>query len=160
MVQLRPMSQAEFEAYRTSSVRGFAQEQVRAGKWHPDQALQLAEEGFKQLLPDGVDTRDHHLFTVRAETDGKRVGILWFAVRNPEGDAEAFVYDVEIEEAYRRQGYGSQAFRALEDKVRELGLAKITLHVFGHNHAARAMYAKLGFEVVDLIMAKTLSPEG
>jgi RimJ/RimL family protein N-acetyltransferase len=40
--------------------------------------------------------------------------------------------------------------------VRDLGLPRIMLHVFGHNRPARALYAKLGFEEVDLILSKTV----
>jgi len=69
----------------------------------------------------------------------------------------AFVYDIRIYESYRRRGYGTQAFEVLEKKVRALGVGKIMLHVFGHNDAAKAMYTKLGYEVVSLIMSKTVS---
>jgi len=86
------------------------------------------------------------------------VGALWFAAEEREGGPWAFVYDVRIDNAYRRRGYGTQALEALEEEARELGLPRIALHVFGHNHAARAMYEKLGYEVVDLLMSKTLSP--
>jgi len=152
------MSQTEFEAYLASAVQEYAQEHVRAGNWSADQALQMAEESFHRLLPDGLATSDQYLFTIEDETLGQKVGVLWFAAEEGEGGPRAFVYDVQIDQAYRRRGYGTQAFEALEDEVRALGLTKIVLHVFGHNHAARAMYAKLGYEVVDLILSKTLSP--
>ncbi len=51
---------------------------------------------------------------------------------------------------------GEQAFQALEIKVRELGLHTIALHVFGHNHAARAMYEKLGYITTNVQMLKTV----
>ena len=44
----------------------------------------------------------------------------------------------------------------LEDKVRELGLDSISLHVFGHNHAAIALYQAAGYETTDLHMVKKL----
>ncbi len=156
MVRLVPMSQAEFEKYLEHVVPDYAQEHVRTGNWSAEKALQLAEESFRTLLPDGLDTPNHYLFTIEDETLGKKVGILWLAVEEREGGPRAFVYDVEIDPAYRRQGYGSQALEALEDKVRELGLTRIMLHVFGHNHAARAMYEKLEYETVNLILSKTL----
>ena len=158
MVRLVPMSQTEFEAYLESSVQDYAQEHVRTGNWSAEKALQMAEESFHKLLPDGLATSNQYLFTVEDETLGQKVGVLWFAVEKREAGPRAFVYDVQIDEAYRRRGYGTQAFEALETKVRELGLTRIMLHVFGHNHAARTMYAKLGYEVVNLIMSKTLSP--
>ena len=156
MVQLVPMSQAEFEKYLESTVPDYAQEHVRTGNWSAEKALKLAEESFHALLPDGLTTPNHYLFTIENEALGTKVGMLWFAVEEREGGPRAFVYDVEIDQAYRRQGYGSQALEALEGKVRELGLTRIMLHVFGHNHAARAMYEKLEYETVNLILSKTL----
>jgi ribosomal protein S18 acetylase RimI-like enzyme len=152
------MSQTEFEAYLPFAVQDYAQEHVRAGNWSAEKALQLAQESFDGLLPDGPATPNQFLFTIEDETLGEKVGMLWFAVEEREGGPRAFLYDFRIDEAYRRRGYGTQALQALEAKVRELGLTRITLHVFGHNRAAREMYAKLGYEIVDLRLSKTLGP--
>lgn len=159
MVQLVPMNKAQFEEYLASSIEDYAGEHVKVGNWSPEKALQKAKENFHRLLPDGLSTSNQYLFTIEDETLGKKVGMLWFAVEKRETGPRAFVYDVRINESYRRQGYGTQAFKALERKVRELGLKRIMLHVFGHNRAARAMYAKLGYEVMSLIVSKTLNPE-
>jgi GNAT superfamily N-acetyltransferase len=133
MVRLVPMSQTEFEGYLESSVRDYAQEHVRAGNWSADEALRMSEETFHKLLPDGLATSNQYLFVIEDETQGEKVGVLWFAVEQHKAGPRAFVYDVQIDEAYRHRGYGTQAFEVLEGKVRELGLAKIMLHVFGHN---------------------------
>jgi RimJ/RimL family protein N-acetyltransferase len=37
-----------------------------------------------------------------------------------------------------------------------VGLDKIALHVFAHNHAARAMYKKLGYQTTDVMISKKL----
>lgn len=66
------------------------------------------------------------------------------------------MYDFLVYEPYRRCGYGWQALQALEQNVRALGLDTIGLHVFGHNHAARALYEKAGYEVTNINMAKKL----
>jgi len=158
VVRLVPMSQTQFERYLPSAVQDYAQEHVRAGNWSPENALQMAKASFDALLPDGPATPSQFLFTVEDEMLGERVGMLWFAVEEREAAQRAFLYDIRIEEAYRRRGYGTQALEALEAKVRELGVTRITLHVFGHNHPARAMYAKLGYEAVDLRLSKTLHP--
>ncbi len=79
------------------------------------------------------------LFIIEDEATQILVGMLWFAVMEHGGHKGAYVFDIKIDEAFRRRGYGEQAFQALETKVRELGLHTIALHVFGHNHPARAM---------------------
>ncbi|HEU5378863.1 MAG TPA: hypothetical protein VFV38_25850 [Ktedonobacteraceae bacterium] len=47
----------------------------------------------------------------------------------------------------------------MENKVRALGWNRICLHVFGTNHAALQMYTKSGYEVTNVLMAKTLDPQ-
>ncbi len=69
----------------------------------------------------------------------------------------AFVYDFLIYDEFRRQGYGTQTLLALEAKAKELGVDKIALNVFAHNHIARALYEKTGFEVTGIYMTKRLT---
>jgi len=160
MVRLVLMSETEFDTYLESSVGDYAQEHIKAGNWSSEKALQLAEQSYRKLLPDGLATQNQHLFSIEDKTLGTKVGILWFAVQDREAGPRAFVYDVRIYEQFLRRGYGTQAFQALEEKVRKLGMTTITLHVFGHNQAAQAMYEKLGYTTVDLILSKTLNAEG
>jgi RimJ/RimL family protein N-acetyltransferase len=162
VIRLVPMSEAEFQAYLDSALQDYAQEHVRAGNWDAQNALQLAEQQFHHLLPDGLATENHYFSTIEIE-DGvgdrapaTKVGMLWFGVQDRGAGPRVFVYDMVIHEPFRRRGYGTQAFQALEEKVRELGLSEISLHVFAHNHAARAMYEKLGYVVTDIMMSKTI----
>ncbi len=154
MVRLVPMSEADYDAYLQDAIPHYAAEHVRAGNWHPSEALQKAEKEIRQLLPDGVITKDQHLLSIVDEALGATVGLLWFAVYDAAAHPRAFVYDLRIDEPYRRRGYGSQALLALQEKARELGLDTISLHVFAHNQAARALYDKVGYEVTGTYMAK------
>jgi RimJ/RimL family protein N-acetyltransferase len=156
MLQLVPMNEEQLEAFLTQAVPEYAADQVRAGNWAAERALDTAESVYAQLLPRGSATRDHYLFTIWDERRGVAVGSLWFAVLEEAGKQQAFVYDVRIAEAFRHQGYGTQALRLMEDRVRALGLDRIGLHVFAHNRIARAMYEKLGYETTNLIMYKVL----
>lgn len=156
MVQLIPMTASDFQIYLQNSVEEYAQEHVKAGNWHPSEALQQAEKEFQQLLPDGVASKDQHLFSIVDDTTGMKVGMLWFAVRYRSSQLYAFVYDFLIYEEFRRQGYGKQAFAVLEERVQELGLDSISLHVFGHNQPAIALYLAAGYEITNLHMTKKL----
>jgi ribosomal protein S18 acetylase RimI-like enzyme len=111
------------------------------------------------LLPDGLLTASQYLFSLRDEALGTPVGSLWFGRREEGGEPTAFVFRIVIFEAFRRQGYGTQAMLALEEKVRQVGLSTISLHVFGHNHTARAMYEKLGYATTNVMMRKMLKPQ-
>ncbi|MBT4793505.1 MAG: GNAT family N-acetyltransferase [Halobacteriovoraceae bacterium] len=44
----------------------------------------------------------------------------------------------------------------LEEKVKELKLTSIGLHVFGHNTIAINLYQKMGFDFTNHIMKKEL----
>ena len=158
MVQLIPMTENEFQPYYRRAVEDYARDHVEAGNWHPSEALRKAEKQFQQLLPDGVASKDQHLYSIVHDPTGMKVGMIWFAVRYKSFASHpyAFVYDFLIDEEFRRKGYGKQAFVALEDKVKELGLDSISLHVFGHNQAAIALYQAAGYETTDLLMTKKL----
>ena len=156
MVQLLPMSEAELAEFLRLAIPDYASEHVRTGEWPAEGALERSAAEFQELLPGGVGTPDHYLFTIYEPEIGAAVGMLWFAVRASGAKRSAFVYNLQIDEPYRRRGYASQAFLAMEPYVRALGISEIGLHVFGHNHAAQAMYAKLGYQVTNIMMKKTL----
>ncbi|GHO85848.1 GNAT family N-acetyltransferase [Dictyobacter formicarum] len=156
MIILEPMNEEDFQRYLDFSVADYAQEHVKSGRWSQEEALTEAKKQYVELLPAGVASSNQYLFTIIDPDQQRKVGMLWFAVEERAGRRSAFVYDIRIEEIYRHQGYGSQAFREMEKNVRELGLNRIGLHVFGHNHAALEMYKKLGYVATNIVMAKEL----
>lgn len=156
MIHLQPMNETEYQEYLAVAIADYAQEHVKAGRWTSADALQEARKEYLALLPDGVRSKNQYLFTIVDTETGAKVGMLWFAATERANEPVAFVYDIKIDEQFRRHGYGEQAFLAMETKVRELGLNKIGLHVFGHNHAAIAMYEKLGYIITNITMSKSL----
>lgn len=159
MVTLQPMTPAEYEPWLEAETKTYADEKVQAGNWAAAEALDRSAEEHRKLLPQGLATPDNYLYTIVAEVSPgeppRAVGVVWLAVP-PWKPPLAFVYDFLIHEPYRRRGLASQALAALDEKVRALGLDTIGLHVFGHNHAARALYEKAGYEVTNVNMAKKL----
>jgi RimJ/RimL family protein N-acetyltransferase len=154
-VRLEPLSEADYAAWLAQSIDGYAAEKVRAGNWAAERARARAEEEFRQLLPGGLTTPGNHLFSIEDAGSGTKVGIVWLAIRDA-ARGRAFIYDFLIHEQYRRRGYGLAALRALDGVARGLGMQEIGLHVFGHNHAARALYEKAGYEVTNVSMARKL----
>jgi ribosomal protein S18 acetylase RimI-like enzyme len=152
MVRLIPMTEREFQAYLECDVRRYAQEHIKAGDWHPSDALERSRREHHRLLPNGLASKNQYLLSIEAEELGAKVGIIWFAVH----DTSAFVYDLLIHDKFRRRGYGTQALVALEEKVRRLGVDTISLHVFAHNRPARALYEKVGYRGKGLHMSKRL----
>ena len=154
MVKLVPMTPAEFEVYLERGIREYAQERVRAGYWTEKEALARSRKEHKALLPDGLKSRYHHLYTIRETEREQPVGVLWLRTDLDSSRASGFIFDLEIHEAFRRQGYGRQAMLELERLVREMGLRQLGLHVFAHNDGARALFEELGYRVASLNMLK------
>lgn len=157
-VQLKPMTQSDFEAYIDYSAPLYAAEKVRSGNWTEDQADELARTEFQKLFPQGLETPDTYIFCIQ---DGaNEVGYLWISDQERGGKRVVWIYDIVIHEDFRRKGYATATFTALENYVRdELGGNRVELHVFGHNHGARALYDKLGFVTTNVVMAKDLTAE-
>lgn len=152
MIQLNPMSEADFKAYLEILIPDYAQEHVKSGRWTAEEALAESRANIEGLWPNGLATENQYIFNIAADEETEPVGILWFAVEK----GKSFVYDIVIHDAFQRRGYASQAFLILEDKVRQMGLNTISLHVFGHNYAARALYQKLGYVETNVMMSKTI----
>lgn len=157
MINLRPMTTAEFAEYLVRTVPEYADEKVKAGNWSEEEALQKAQEVYDNLLPQGVATPDNYLYTIEEATSGQTIGMIWMAAIQQGQKQLGFIYDLYIEERARRHGYGRAAMLALEDAARAVGVETLALHVFGHNHGARALYTQLGYEITNINMAKSLT---
>ena len=145
------MSSDEFQQYLDYAIENFANEQIKSGNWEKEGAISKAVEIHKQLLPDGPNTSNNYLFTIR---DGElKVGIVWLAKKK---DNKGFIYDINIWKANQGKGYGKQAMKQIEVKAKELGLNVIGLHVFGHNKVAKGLYEKLRYVETNIKMEKPL----
>ncbi len=149
VVVLEPMDDATYAAWEAVEVESYAAEREQAGE-SPERARQVSEEQHAELLPDGLATADHHFFV--GQVEGETVGSLWVGTQRP----MAFVYDVVVDEAHRRKGYGAGLMRAGALWAQERGAHAIGLNVFGHNDGARALYDRLGYQVTEEFLGKPL----
>lgn len=152
--RLQGMSVEEYAPYVEDLIRRYAADHVRGGRWTPEESLGAARKEVEHLLPRGPQTPQQHLFTIRAPPGGRRVGVLWVHVDPPKG----FIYDLIVETAERRKGFGRAAMVAAETVARERGAATLSLHVFAHNEGARSLYQALGYRETNVVMSKTLPP--
>jgi RimJ/RimL family protein N-acetyltransferase len=150
------MSEADLAAFLQEAVPRYAQGQVDAGNWSADEAVDKAQRQYEDLLPQGLATENQYIYTVLDDKSGTKVGVIWFMDTQHRGARLAYVCEFLIYAPYRRQGYGTQAMYAAEEAARALGIDRIALHVFGHNHPARALYGKVGYEETNVQMAKDL----
>jgi len=157
MVRLVPMSEAEFLRYLEPAVEGYAQAHIKAGDCDREDALALAQADYASLLPQGVATKDNHLFSIYTADSPTPVGMIWFASREKRSKKSAYIYDFEIYPEFRRKGYGVETLKKLEELVAAMGISRISLNVMGWNLAARALYEKQGYGVAGIGMTKVLA---
>jgi ribosomal protein S18 acetylase RimI-like enzyme len=154
MTQLIPMTQAEYEVFLEQAVVEYAADNVRAGYWDEAEAVEKSRKEFERLLPKGLQSENHFLYTVY---DGENVvGLIWLRANTDRPTPSGFIFGLRIDEKFRGKGYGKQTMLLIEEKARELGLKSIGLHVFGVNTVARNLYESLGYEMTSLNMQKQL----
>jgi GNAT superfamily N-acetyltransferase len=139
-LELRPMSQAEFDAFLARMGHDYEGELVAAGLT-PEAAAERSRRQMAELIPDGLASPGMAFFT--AWVDDRPVGRLWLSTQ----DTMAFVYDVEVNADERRRGHGAAIMNAGALWSREQGHPVLGLNVFAHNPGARALYDRLGYRV-------------
>ena len=154
MTKLIPMTQTEFDAFLEHVIPEYAADNVKAGYWGEEEALEKSRSEFARLLPQGLQSENHYLYSVY---DGDQaVGIIWMRANFDRPTKSGFIFELWIEEGFRGKGYGKQAMLLIEEKALEMGLKSLGLHVFAYNDVARSLYEKLGYEVSSLNMTKGL----
>lgn len=148
------MEPSEFDEYKAVLIRDYARENIEAGYWDESDALERSRKSVEALLPEGVNTPNHYIYTVRDES--LRVGVIWMRATLDSPIKLGFIFDITLDENQRGKGYGRQTMLLIEDKARELGLSQMGLHVFAKNSVAQGLYEKLGYEIKSLNMTKIL----
>jgi mycothiol synthase len=139
-VELRTMTQEEFDVFFHAMLTGYTAELVAAGI-SEERATEHARTQSAELVPDGLASPHAHFFTGWVEDQS--VGRLWIGTERP----MAFVYELEVREDQRRKGYGEAIMNAGARWCQDRGIFALGLNVFGHNPGARRLYDKLGYEV-------------
>ncbi len=154
---VRAMTETEFTEWQDVLAQAYADEQVQAGNWAPDEALGRARADSAERLPQGRDTPGM-LFLTGLGPDGQPVGRIWLALEHPRGTPDcAFLLDIEVDEPHRGQGYGRALLSAAEEAARSRGISALELNVFGGNAAAIALYESAGYVVVQQQMRRRLA---
>jgi RimJ/RimL family protein N-acetyltransferase len=153
-ISLVELDDAPYRAYRDHLVRDYAAHKIRAGAWYESEAQIRAAKDVDGLLPEGPATQGHFLYSVREDAADAEVGTVWFALRDSGVGRYVWIYDIIINENFRRRGYASRTLELVEARAKELGAKSVELHVFGHNQGAQALYEKVGYSVTSITMAK------
>jgi ribosomal protein S18 acetylase RimI-like enzyme len=155
-VRFVPFTEVDFHAWLLQAIPAFALSNVQDGRWSLAESIAKSQEAHAALLPQGLATPGQFFVHLHDAGSGERVGSMWWAEGDKGDRREAWVYNIEIDEAARRRGFARAAFAELERVAREHGMQQIGLHVFGHNGDARRLYDSLGFEPTSITMRKAL----
>jgi ribosomal protein S18 acetylase RimI-like enzyme len=151
-LRLRPATQDEFDDWVPRQEAGYAEQIIASGSMPPKEAREKARRDTQRAWSAGLATPGQLVFRVIA--GDTPVAWLWLGVPGPDDPLMAWVYDVEVDEAYRGRGYGRQAMLLAEQEARARGMTSIGLNVHGKNTVALALYDSLGYEVTTQQMKK------
>lgn len=144
-ITIEDFTQADYEDYLNYAIDEYAETNIKSGNWTADEAKAKSQKQYDSILKDGFKSEGHVFWKVCL--DGNKVGLFWF-YRNPNNLKNIFVYDTRIEKEYQNQGIGTYTFSIIRERLKDLGVHKISLNVFAHNTGAIRLYERLGFEFV------------
>jgi len=154
MSELIPMTHDEFERYYEALIPDYAAENVRAGYWSEEEALEKSRQQITSLLSQALQTPNHYIYSL---FDGEqKIGMIWLRVDLERPVKDGFIFDVQIENEFRGKGYGKQIMALIEEKARELGVQRMGLRVFAYNDVAKNLYEKVGYRYSSYNMLKDL----
>jgi ribosomal protein S18 acetylase RimI-like enzyme len=85
-----------------------------------------------------------------ASLDGEGIGFVsGVEMRHPDKDAEMFIYELGVDEAWRRHGVAKELLSALRDLAVQRGCRGMWTGTDADNEAALATYKSLGATVDD-----------
>ena len=99
---LTPLDTSRYDTWMRGSICGYAESNVESGRWDASDAMEKSEKSYRDLLPDGLATPDHHIFELFS--GGVYVGYLWVFVDAKAAVPCAFIYDIEIVAEQRGKG--------------------------------------------------------
>ena len=156
-LSLQPVTDADYQEFIELSTLNYARDNTIIGNWPAGESLVRAQREMAFLLPEGRHTVGHHFFSITRD-DGTRVGNIWFGIAN-DNPGHGWIFQLNILEPFRRQGFGRKSLELLAEFGRKQGLTRIGLHVFGHNQIAFNCYLGAGYETRRIIMEKDLAVE-
>lgn len=154
---LEKMTESEFKPFINAQIIDYAHENVEAGYWAEEESEEKSKKEIERLLPDGLETKDHYIFSVVDQESNEHVGALWVYVAEKKKLKSAFIYYIEIFENYRGKGLSKQTLALLDQWCVDKGILKIGLHVFAKNIIARNVYKKFGYKDINYNMGKEFS---
>jgi ribosomal protein S18 acetylase RimI-like enzyme len=152
--RLVPMAAERLPAWLGRTNAEYVASRMTAGETR-EQAEANAKRSNDTWFPDGVPLAAHRVWDVVDDADAV-VGYLWIGPFEVGGD-DWWVFNVEIDEAFRRRGHARRALELGQAFAAEHGARSIGLNVFGFNEGAQRLYRSLGYDVTAMQMKLPLA---
>ncbi|RZV00206.1 UNVERIFIED_ORG: GNAT family acetyltransferase [Serratia quinivorans] len=156
MIELIDMNQQDFERYRVHGIEEYACDLARSLLLSQEQARVEATASYNDALPNGLATPNHRLVCAHVSGSAENIAIVWYSIKQRTFGKQLFVYDFEVDTAWRGKGYGEKILSAVLDAGRAAGAEYAELAVFADNPSAARLYTRLGFKAVNTRMYRKL----
>lgn len=151
-VVLVPLTDDEREVFIREDVADYAGMVANRATSSPEQPADRAGDELARLLRQehaSAAENGHRLWTA-LDSAGVSVGWLWLTPAHAGvSPGSAFLYQITVKPASRRQGYARAMLAALEAALIADGVAELRLNVFDNNEPARRLYSRAGYEFVE-----------
>ena len=105
------------------------------------------------VSPEGAEDflrRPGHVLLMATSRDGEGIGFVsGVEMRHPDKDPEMFIYELGVDEVWRRRGVAKALLLALRDEAVQRGCRSMWTGTEADNEAALATYRSLGAAVDD-----------
>jgi ribosomal protein S18 acetylase RimI-like enzyme len=103
------------------------------------------------VSPEGAEDflrRPGHVLLMATSRDGEGIGFVsGVEMRHPDKDPEMFIYELGVDEVWRRRGVAKALLSALRDEAVQRGCRSMWTGTEADNEAALATYRSLGAAV-------------
>ena len=149
-VTVRPMADAEFDAWLAADIEGYAADVADSGLLSSEEAREMSAKAYQEMVPDRLATPGYTWWCVDTDAD-RAVASIW--IKHSFAPTMSYVYSVETRPEHRGRGYGRSAMLAGEWATAQAGHQHLGLNVFGHNTVAIRLYDSLGYVVAEQLRA-------
>jgi GNAT superfamily N-acetyltransferase len=114
-----------------------------------EQRLQELCSRFKERVPSDDEATSllarKDIYVWVADVDGELAGFAYaYVLKRIDGDTSIFLYELEVEERFRRQGLGRALVNQARALAERLGALKMWVDTAYDNEAAKHTYAAAG----------------
>ena len=142
-LRVAPIGVDAFPGWSAGIRERLAAQRVDAGTWAAGQAAGRAAELFAKLLPEGLGSVGHRVWTL--EQGPARVGTAWLRLEDTASGVDGFLFDVAVEAGRSASDLGAAVMAAVEAAAASCGVSTMRVNVFDRDTATGALLSGRGY---------------